>query len=442
MRSIEWEELEPLIEDRLLRRVAISALGRTGRAEALDPLFSALDDAVDAAPWAPRRRRSSKLLARARRRARSCAASTARSSARARAPAWRAVLAGASEAELRRAAAELLAYAKERECARPDHRAADARRGLSRDAGGAARAGAKKRCSRWSRSRPRSSHPRSAQSRSSWPPIWWRCRRLRAAPLGRLVRDSLRPALHDHDPVVVAAAARSLGPYVEASDADTLVQCALSVDPEVARSAARALEVLVATARDAVEQAIRNVEVETPQAAALASVLAMLGGPEALDRLRGLLSSDDPHVRRAALHALGRIGGARAAAMVALALADENSDVQVAAAQVLGRLRDERGGVPGASELMLAVQSEHAQVRAAVARALGATGLAASRRAAAELLRDDDGGVAIAAIDALGQLTHGTLSETAARCPHPSRSRGRQGSAARAGRGPGSERAE
>jgi HEAT repeat protein len=143
----------------------------------------------------------------------------------------------------------------------------------------------------------------------------------------------------------------------------------------------------------------------------LASVLAMLGGPEALDRLRGLLSADEPHTRRAALHALGRIGGARAAQMVALALADENSDVQVAAAQVLGRLRDERGGVPGASELMLAVQSEHAQVRAAVARALGNTGLLQAIEPLCELLRDDDGGVAIAAIDGLGQVAGDTLSD-------------------------------
>jgi HEAT repeat protein len=223
------------------------------------------------------------------------------------------------------------------------------------------------------------------------------------------VRDSLRPALHDHDPVVVAAAARSLGPYVEASDADTLVQCALSADPEVARSAARALEALVDHEREAVQRALAKVQIENPQAAALASVLALLGGPESLDRLRSLMTADDPSVRRAALQALGRIGGARAAATVALALVDEDSEVQVAAAHVLGKLRDEHGGVPGANDLLLAVRSEHAQVRTAVARALGHTGLTVAIEPLSELLGDEDSGVAIAAVEALGTLSGAQL---------------------------------
>lgn len=406
--TIDWEELEPLLQDRLLRRVALAALGRTGRSEALDPLFAALDDAalptVGAAATAITKllRNSPSLRERAVPRLHALGA-------RARAG-LSALLGGASEVELRRAAAELLALAKDQtalgqiivqltlDAGTPETLAA------LRDWGEDAVQPLVSLASTLEPPEERAIALELAADLASMS-------KTRTAPLGRLVRDSLRPALHDHDPVVVAAAARSLGPYVEASDAETLVQCALSVDPEVARSAARALETLVETERDAVERAIRVVEVETTQAAALASVLAMLGGPEALDRLRGLLSADDPHVRRAALHALGRIGGARAAAMVALALADENSDVQVAAAQVLGRLRDERGGVPGASELMLAVHSEHAQVRAAIARALGNTGLTQAVEPLCELLRDDDSGVAIAAVDALGQLTGDTLAD-------------------------------
>ena len=41
--ALHWAELEPLLKDRLLRRVVLSALGRTGHVEALDPLFAALD---------------------------------------------------------------------------------------------------------------------------------------------------------------------------------------------------------------------------------------------------------------------------------------------------------------------------------------------------------------------------------------------------------------
>ena len=44
--AIPWEELEPLLQERLLRRVALSALGRTGRVEALGPLFAALEEST------------------------------------------------------------------------------------------------------------------------------------------------------------------------------------------------------------------------------------------------------------------------------------------------------------------------------------------------------------------------------------------------------------
>ncbi|MDB4974142.1 MAG: repeat protein [Myxococcaceae bacterium] len=400
--QISWDELAPLIEDRILRRVAISALGRTGRVEALAPLFAALEDPVlrtaGAAATAVVR------LLRTSSAAHDRAVPRLHSLPEAARVNLFTLLGSSPEVELRRSAAQLLALAKD-ETALPQIIAQ-----LTVDAAAPETLAA---LQEWGEeaveplvslaSTLEAPEERAVALELAADLV--AVSKARSAPLGRLVRDSLRPALHDHDPVVVAAAARSLGPYVEASDATTLVQCALSADPDVARSAASALEVLVESERDAVESALRDVEVETTQAAALASVLAMLGGPEALDRLRALLSANDANVRRAALHALGRIGGARAAAMVALALADENSEVQVAAAQVLGRLRDERGGVPGASELMLAVQSEHAHVRAAVARALGHTGLLRVVEPLCELVLDQDSGVAIAAVEALGEVS-------------------------------------
>ncbi|HEX5661759.1 MAG TPA: HEAT repeat domain-containing protein [Polyangiales bacterium] len=417
--NIAWEELQPLLDDRILRRVAVAALGRTGRAEALDPLFAALEDpalhtvgsaaaalAKFTRPYNPLRERTLQRLQKLNLRARTSLA---------------ALLGGAGEVELRRAAAELLAYAKDTtalgqiivqltlDAAAPEQ--LDALRYWGEEAVQplvllSATLEAPEE---------RAVALELAADLVAVSPI-------HTAPLGRLVRDSLRPALHDHDPVVVAAAARSLAPYVEASDAETLVQCALSADPEVARSAARSLEVLVETERDAVERALHKVEVEVTQAAALASVLALLGGPEALERLRTLLSANEPNTRRAALQALGRIGGTRAAATVALALADENSEVQVTAAYVLGRLRDEQGGVPGATELLQAVHSEHAQVRASVARALGHTGLQRAVEPLTELLRDPDSGVAIAAVEALGQLAGAQLgTRLRAALVHPDR---------------------
>ncbi|MDB4987253.1 MAG: repeat protein [Myxococcaceae bacterium] len=406
--TIGWEELEPLLDDRILRRVAISALGRTGRIEALEPLFHALEDSTlrtcgTAATAIVRLiRQSSAVHERALPRL-----SDLHPSARAN---LFTLMSSAPEVELRRSAAQLLALAKD-ESALPQIIAQLTVDTASPETLAALQAWGEDAVAPLVTLSGTLEAPEERAIALELAADLVAVSRSRMAPLGRLVRDSLRPALHDHDPVVVAAAARSLGPYVEASDASTLVHCALSADPEVARSAARALEVLVETERDAVENALREVEVEATQAAALASVLAMLGGPEALDRLRGLLSANDANVRRAALHALGRIGGARAAAMVALALADENSDVQVAAAQVLGRLRDEHGGVPGASELMLAVQSEHAHVRAAVARALGHTGLTRAIEPLCELLLDHDSGVAIAAVEALGEVSFASLGD-------------------------------
>ena len=405
---ISYAELSPLVEDRILRRGALTALGRSGRSEALEPLFAALED--------PALRTAGTAAGAIVRLIRTSSAVHERALPRlsALSPSARAnlftLLSAANEIELRRAAAQLLALAKD-ETALGQIIAQLTADAAAPDTLSALQAWGEQAVEPLVQLSSTLEAPEERAVALELAADLVAVSPTRTAPLGRLVRDSLRPALHDHDPVVVAAAARSLAPYVEASDASTLVQCALSADPDVARSAARALEKLVETERDAVERALREIEIENTQAPALASVLAVLGGPEALDRLRSLLSADESSVRRAALHALGRIGGARAAAMVALALADENSDVQVAAATVLGRLRDEQGGVPGASELMLAVQSEHAQVRAAVARALGATKLPRVIEPLCELLLDSDSGVAIAAVDALGEISGGALGD-------------------------------
>jgi HEAT repeat protein len=95
-----------------------------------------------------------------------------------------------------------------------------------------------------------------------------------------------------------------------------------------------------------------------------------------------------------------------------LALADEDTEVQIMAAQVLGRIRDERGDAPGVSGLVNAVGSEFAHVRAVVARALGQTSSPRAVEPLRELLLDTDSGVAMAAVEALGQLSPGQLAQS------------------------------
>jgi HEAT repeat protein len=422
---IPWEELSPLLEDRLLRRVAFAALGRTGRVEALEPLFQALEEStvhvVGAAAAA-----IAKLMA---------TSAPARESATPRllalhdrARAWlRAVLSSSSDAEARRAAAELLARARDTEALSaivahvsneaPSPNTISAIREWGPDAvepmlalvplleSAQERAVALELTADLAliENAPESHSGDHERPRAHASPA--------NAPRER-VKGALRRGLSDREHVVVAAAARCLGQWADENDAALLVGHALAGDANVARACARALESLVKRAPEAVERALSSVALDGPNCASLASVIATLGGPRAMDRLQVLLSVDDSEVRRAALHGLGRVGGRRAAELVALALADEDASVQVVAAQVLGRLRDDQGGAPGFSELVSAVNSELSHVRAAVTRALGLTGSARAVEPLRELLRDPDSGVAMAAVEALGQLSPGELAES------------------------------
>ncbi len=404
---IPWAELEPLLQDRLLRRVAISALGRAGRVEAIEPLFLALTEStvhvVGAAGIA-----ITKLIAQTPEAAEAAVPRLWALDNRARA--WlRVVLTSSADAEARRAAAELLAWAKDVEAlsAIVAHLAGDA---PSSQALNALRA--------WGRE--------AVEPMLALLPILQRPQERAVAieltadlalvsdwldpGVRKRVRGTLRRGLGDAEHAVVEAAARCLAQWADESDAALLVGHALSPDVSVGKACARALEALARRAPEAVERALSTTALSGPQGGALAPVIAAVGGPEALDRLQRLLSGDDPGVRRSALFGFGRLGGRRASDFVALALADEDTEVQVVAAQVLGRIRDENGLASGEPELVLALNSDLSQVRQAAARALGQTGSARAVDPLRELLVSEDVGVAMAAVEALGHLSPGHLS--------------------------------
>jgi HEAT repeat protein len=189
-----------------------------------------------------------------------------------------------------------------------------------------------------------------------------------------------------------------------------LADQAVSTDNEVSRAAVRALESLGKRSPDAVERALSQVSEEGTHGVALATVTAGIGGKGSLERLQRLMSSDHAEVRRASVIGLGKVGGARAKGLIAIGLADEDPDVQIVAAQALGRLRDDHGGAP-VDELLLAVRSDLAHVRSAVARALGESGSSLAIDPLRDLLRDPDSGVAVAAVEALGLLGPERLAE-------------------------------
>ena len=87
---------------------------------------------------------------------------------------------------------------------------------------------------------------------------------------------------------------------------------------------------------------------------------------------------------------------------IALALADEEVDVQISAAVALGRLEEDREGA--SAHLRLALQSPHAPVRAAAARALGKLGAEDAVPALRGLVRDEAAQVALAAVEGLRRI--------------------------------------
>ncbi|MFT3927255.1 MAG: HEAT repeat domain-containing protein [Myxococcales bacterium] len=407
--SIPWPELEPLLKERLLRRVVLSALGRTGSVDALEPLFAALEEStlhiVASAALALAR-----LIAHGAEIEEAARPRLLQLSERARA--WlRGVLASGTDTEARRAATELLVRSQD-----VDGLAAVVAY-LAHEAPSAQIVEALRSWGAQSVEPLLLLLPRfeSAQERALALELAADLAIADENPNSSVVeraRVALRRALSDRESAVLLAALRCFPQWAQAEDAAPLVGHAQSQDGNVARAAARALEALAERAPEAVERALSGVDLDGPQGAVLSPVVATLGGSRALDLLQVLNAVDDREVRRAALLGLGRVGGERAAGLVALALADEDVDVQIVAAQVLGRIRDEQGGSPGVFGLVNAISSEFPHVRTAVARALGQTN---SPRAAAplmELLRDADAGVAMTAVEALGQLNPSELAHS------------------------------
>jgi HEAT repeat protein len=399
--ALRWEELEPLLKERLLRRVVVTALGRTGQTEAVVPLFAALEDA-NAQVVAAAAASLVRLSAHSFDTEAAVKFALEQLSERARI-ALRGVLSTSSDPESQRAAAELLAEA--RDVASLSIMVAH----LSTDA----------------------PMPRLIEALRDWgqhvvepllelggslPSPRERAIALElsadlafsdnhaAYALTQRVLAGLRDSLSDRETSLRMVALRCLGEWGDASDAVQLAAQAIASDADLARTAIRALEKLAKRSPHAVEQALSQISEEGAHGVLLATVTAGIGGQVALDRLQRLLSSDHSEVRRAAVAGLGKVGGVRAKGLLVIALADEDPDVQIVAAHALGGLRDEQTGAPYVDDLLLAMGSELAHVRTAVARALGQTGSALAIAPLRELLRENESGVAIAAVEALGKL--------------------------------------
>jgi HEAT repeat protein len=220
--------------------------------------------------------------------------------------------------------------------------------------------------------------------------------------LAREVRLALRVGLEARDSNVVRAAARSLSHFAEPEDATLLVKLGAEHGGAVARAAGSALEALSVSAPRSIAAAL---DAASPDGAeGWSAAIAALPADAALEKLLAAISSGEVAARRAALLALDRVDGAEAAEAAAVAIADEDVDVRVAAVSVLARMKDPAAREIAGRTLRVALREESAPVRAAAARSLGALGDRTAVGVLKELLRDPGPGVALAALSAMRAL--------------------------------------
>lgn len=228
-----------------------------------------------------------------------------------------------------------------------------------------------------------------------------------AEPLRKLLRGSI----HSPDPDLAAVAARCLAEWAEADDASRLASLAVRSQPHLAAICADALERLAAVEHDVVSEAILGVNLDSSGGAQLTSLVATLAGEAALERLHTALLARDPETRCAAIHGIARIGGVRAAELIAFSLTDESPEVQAVAADALGTVRDAEGRSVGVEPLLIALDGENADVRAAAARALGTAGESRAIEPLRRHVRGESASVSIAALEALRRLDPGSLDD-------------------------------
>jgi HEAT repeat protein len=223
-----------------------------------------------------------------------------------------------------------------------------------------------------------------------------------------VVRDAVRVALSDSSLEVLAGALEALGAVGDASDLRRAASFVAHADERIAATATNTLSELAARHVDAARALLRDAGTEDPLAlgcvllGAIASTRPLQDDDVRL--LERALAHTDPHVRRAAIDALAQAGGEAAADAVVFALADEEHEVQLAAARALGRL--------GRAEPLerLVGDTRDPVLTATALRALSDADPDRALAAARPLVGLTDAAIACAAIEAIGQLASSSRS--------------------------------
>lgn len=400
---VPWDSLDPLLDDRLVFRVALEAMGRCDDARALSPLMRALEDrsprVVATAASALGRLAASPLRAEVQR-----VLEVAAGAQRTRL----AELSQRSGSDAGRAAVELLTLARDPAALRPMLELAQ-QRALGRGVVSAMCAWG------WDAVDRLLEIYRDERARRGAAALEVAGELARSLPdrdavlVGGL-REALRRELQGIEPDLLAAAVRGMGSWAEASDARRLVALASSEHEDVREGSRLALESLAERELAAVADALVGVNPDGTGGAQLAGLIARVSEADAPARLHAALLASEPETRCAAIRGLAAHGGPKSAELLALSLTDESADVQVAAADALGQVLAREHAPDGASALSAALDAEGAAVQAAAARALAAAGVADASPALVRVAREGAAAARVAAIEALCALVPDDLA--------------------------------
>ncbi|HEY5146471.1 MAG TPA: HEAT repeat domain-containing protein, partial [Polyangiaceae bacterium] len=225
---------------------------------------------------------------------------------------------------------------------------------------------------------------------------------LDGAPVAE-VRRALRKGVEDPSVEVVSCAIESLGPLGEARDLRRIAKLVWHPDERVAAVATNAVCELSARYVDAARALLRDTRAGHDPLVLGCIVLGAIASTQPLQDddvrlLQRALSHDQPQVRRAAIDALAQSGSDAAADVIIFALADEEQEVQLAAARALGRL--------GRAETLVGVvrDTRDPSLTATALRALGDADPDRALASARPLVAHADAAVACAAVEAIGHL--------------------------------------
>lgn len=194
------------------------------------------------------------------------------------------------------------------------------------------------------------------------------------ADLAAGIRSALREAVQSPNEALKIAALRGLSRFGEAEDAAGLVTLGAHGGSQIARAASDAIAALSTAAPRALGEALEGRALEGDEAPlAWSKAVRALPRPLALEKLSAAAAGEDARARQAAIEALVHVGGNEAAEFAAVALADEDEGVRLAAVRTLSELAPD--SVRAAGALKMALRSQEAAIRAAAIRGSSARGV-------------------------------------------------------------------